>query len=389
MKKVFCITALALACSTAWAESQVTLYGNVDSFVAVQHNGKDAIVNLGSGGMRGSLWGIRGEEELGYGNSIIFKLENGFILNNGTNTPASGAGSPYGGSWAWQRESWLGVKGDWGTFTMGRQYSLNFTGIVQFDPFGMTLGSAIGNYFTPAPTKGLNAFNGQASYDNYTRRDNSFQYSTPSLGGLVLTAQIGLGEVTKSDGDWNNKTGNSYALQGVYRHDDLAIGVTWSLWSMAGQTYYQDHSTYNNQVEAVITYDFHVTKLLLSYMYKHGQHAGEIYRYGLAHDQPVLNNPTVQAWYVAANTPLWGGSWKLGFAYLHNNSYEKSDSWNIMTRYEYPISKRTTLYGGGGFLWNDTYTMYQISAGGGGSAAPDATMGKNYWTIFAGISHAF
>ncbi|MCD8339667.1 MAG: porin, partial [Burkholderiales bacterium] len=86
---------------------------------------------------------------------------------------------------------------------------------------------------------------------------------------------------------------------------------------------------------------------------------------------------------------LWGGSWKLGFAYLRNNSYAKSDSWNIMTRYEYPVSKRTTLYGGGGYLWNDDNTAYTISPGGGGSVVPDATYGKSYWTIFAGISHAF
>ena len=57
--------------------------------------------------------------------------KNGFFVDNGTNTTAA---QPEG--WAFQREAVLGIRNtDWGTFSFGRQYTLNFGGIAQFDAF--------------------------------------------------------------------------------------------------------------------------------------------------------------------------------------------------------------------------------------------------------------
>ncbi len=373
MKFKFVLYFTLLFFSSESFSAEVELYGVVDTFVAVNYNGAYTSVQFGSGGLKGSLYGIRGSEDLGGGTDVFFRLENGFISTNGTNTTVV---EPDG--WSFQREAAFGIKNQrWGTFSFGRLYSLNAANVVMFDPYGLTLGSVIGNYFVPNGKVGMTGLNGQSTVDNLTRRNNAFQYSTPSLDGLTLSVQVSLGEQKKWNGDVSNTLGNAYAAQAIYRRGNFAFGATWTLQNMASTEGFIKHITYNNQAIAALSYDFTVTKLFLAYLYKHGENSQYSY------------NPTLQLWSVSSATPLWGGKLLAGFAYLHNNTVRKSNSWNITTRYEYPISKRTVLYGGGGFLNNSAKAMYQITGGGGASASPMATMGKNYWTIFSGMAISF
>lgn len=352
---------------------EIELYGTVDTFVAVNYNGSYTSVQLGSGGLKGSLYGIKGHEELGGGTSVFFRLENGFISSDGTNTSVA---EPDG--WAFQREAVLGIKNDrWGTLTFGRLYSLNAANVFMFDPYGLTLGSVIGSYFVPNGVFGMTGMNGQSGVDNLTRRNNAFQYSSPSFNGFSFSAQVSLGEQKKWDGESSNTIGNSYAVQAVYRKNNFAFATTWTLQNMASTEGFIRHNTNNNQVIAAASYDFTVTKLYLAYLYKHGENSEYSY------------NPTLQLWTLSSATPLWGGKLLAGFAYLHNNSVRKANSWNLTSRYEYPLSKSTTLYGGIGFVNNSAKAMYQITGGGGASASPLATMGKNYWTVFSGMATSF
>lgn len=128
MKLRTLLPAVLAAFSTTAFAANVELYGIVDAYVQVYNGGNGTVVDLGSGGKAGSRWGIKGTEDLGGGNSVFFRLENGFMLDNGTNSPATG-----GNGYAFQRESVLGVKGGWGALSFGRQYTLNFGGIAQFD----------------------------------------------------------------------------------------------------------------------------------------------------------------------------------------------------------------------------------------------------------------
>ncbi|MCD8338785.1 MAG: porin [Burkholderiales bacterium] len=362
-----------IAASKAACAAEIELYGTVDTFVAVNYNGSYTSVQFGSGGLKGSLYGIRGKEDLGGGTNIFFRLENGFISSDGTNTTVA---EPDG--WAFQREAVLGIRNEkWGTFSFGRLYSLNAANVVMFDPYGLTLGSVIGTYFVPNGVFGMTGFNGQATVDNLTRRNNAFQYTSPSLLGWSFSAQVSLGEQKKWDGEVSNTLGNSYAVQAMYRKGNFAFASTWTLQNMASTEGFIRHNTNNNQVIAAASYDFSFTKLYLAYLYKHGENSEYSY------------NPTLQLWTLSSATPLWGGKLLAGFAYLHNNTVRKANSWNLTTRYEYPLSRSTILYGGLGFVNNSAKAMYQITAGGGGSASPLATMGKNYWTAFSGLAVSF
>src|SRR6202035_5611037 len=68
-----------------------------------------------SGMPSGSRWGLKGVEDLGGGLKTIFTLENGFDLNSG----ALGQGGREFG-----RQAFLGLSGNFGTLTFGRQYDL-------------------------------------------------------------------------------------------------------------------------------------------------------------------------------------------------------------------------------------------------------------------------
>jgi predicted porin len=99
MKKL--LTLAAVACSTvpafAQSGSTVNLYGVVDagiSRVSGLKQGRD--IQMVSGVMDGSRWGLRGNEDIGNGYRAIFTLENRLEINNGTgsNRPPSGSQIP-------------------------------------------------------------------------------------------------------------------------------------------------------------------------------------------------------------------------------------------------------------------------------------------------------
>jgi GBP family porin len=74
-----------------YAQSSVTLYGIVDTALIYANNqttgGANASghpgVEMDSGGISGTRWGLKGAEDLGNGLSAVFVLEDGFSSANG------------------------------------------------------------------------------------------------------------------------------------------------------------------------------------------------------------------------------------------------------------------------------------------------------------------
>ncbi len=110
---------LGTAAMGANAQSSVTLYGSLDAGVAYFNNvmGGSAWVQ-DSGAISNTFFGFKGTEDLGGGLSAVFKLENGFMLNNGQ------VGSLLSGeSGMFNREAYVGLSSKTaGTVTLGRQY---------------------------------------------------------------------------------------------------------------------------------------------------------------------------------------------------------------------------------------------------------------------------
>ena len=229
MKKSL-VALAALAATTAFAQSSVTLYGVADvwlgnsktttttaagsNFVIVPPAGASAAdiaaantanaangvgQNLmGSGGINGSRFGLRGSEDLGGGLKANFQVENGFNIDNGS---AAQGGLLFG------RQAFVGLSGGFGAVTFGRQYTA-------YDE--ARGGSDLMGHSAFSPTAGAVWSAGR----NYGfRADNTIRYGTNNFGGFTAAVTYSLGE---------NKTaaasaGAALSLHAAYNNGPIAV----------------------------------------------------------------------------------------------------------------------------------------------------------------------
>lgn len=115
-RSAIALAIIDLVSETAFAQTNVTIYGIVDLGVKYQAglspNGH--VWSLASGQQYGSRIGFRGTEDLGGGLSADFVFENGFNADDGS---FNNGGRLFG------RQMWAGLKGDAGAVYLGRQYS--------------------------------------------------------------------------------------------------------------------------------------------------------------------------------------------------------------------------------------------------------------------------
>jgi predicted porin len=133
----------------ARAQSNVTLYGIVDVF-GQYLSGDTRNYRLQSGGISGSRFGVRGQEDLGDGLAAIFLLESGINLDDGTN----------GQNAFWGRQAYVGLRStSWGQLSLGRQYSGLYVVATEFSEFSNVAGpstAVIGGFGGYEPTRGSN-----------------------------------------------------------------------------------------------------------------------------------------------------------------------------------------------------------------------------------------
>ena len=119
---------LALAALTAFtgavsAQSNVTMYGRIDLSVNKGVGTTDKTISNGSG----SRLGLRGSEDLGGGMAAIFNIEHRFNADTGVD----------GSGRMWSARSLVGLKGNFGQVTLGREYTTAFLGSQLInDPWG-------------------------------------------------------------------------------------------------------------------------------------------------------------------------------------------------------------------------------------------------------------
>jgi predicted porin len=182
LKAIALATAPLLTAGTAHAQSSVTLYGLID--LAVDHykagnaSGasndwriNDGVVN----GLNGSRWGIRVAEDLGGG------LKANVVAEAGLNADTGTLGQ---GGLAFGRQVFVGLSSaSLGEVRLGRQYILSDSVMGMTNPYG---NASVANPGTASTNVGRNL----PLWLNAPRANNVIQYATPSLGGLVATAQF-------------------------------------------------------------------------------------------------------------------------------------------------------------------------------------------------------
>jgi predicted porin len=163
-------TALALASAAACAcaePSSDTLYGNIDLYGNYMHSSSGVhVVALEDGAYLRSRWGLRGNEDLGGGYGVTFKLEGGFNADNGG---LAGAG-------LFDRQTYVGLDTPWAEFRAGRQNGPIQSRGAYIDWTARDLGSMINNFGVPS------------------RYDNDVSFITRRFGGLQVEGHASLPE---------------------------------------------------------------------------------------------------------------------------------------------------------------------------------------------------
>ncbi|MDY0310126.1 MAG: porin [Castellaniella sp.] len=342
MKKTLLAAALLAGFATAGvaqAETSVTLYGIVDTGYGYQNykydrNGIDATSKtsgLRSGTVNGNRFGLKGSEDLGDGLRAIFQLEQGFDLGNGQGSSGR----------QFHRQAFVGLSSDnWGTFTMGRQYSA-----------GVMVGDLIVNGWNMGDADKVFGAYGYAN-----RIDNSFKYVTPDLSGFKAAFLYGSG-----GNDTINRDEGAGVIVNSERDSRVSVGLMYANGPIsAGASYDRQGNTANEDAITNWTvnagYDFEVVKLSLAYgrdrYGKLGWAGGAGEYVDLGANNPVLSNDfKSNNYHVGLSAPIGGGTLYAGWGYSTSN-LDDSDKWgddagNISTyqlNYFYPLSKRTGVY---------------------------------------------
>ncbi len=200
--QLFSAAVLLWVTSDARAQGTVQLYGIVDGALAYVSNqvGKHAWTQA-SGVGQSNRWGMRGAEELGGGWRAVFRLENGFTINDGR---FSQGGLEFG------RQAFVGLSSDrFGTLTFGRQYDFMATNLTQFAAATLT--------------PSVFAFHlGDLDRLGAERVDNAARYVTPDIAGFQFGALYSFG------GQPGNFVANSaVAFGATYAHGPFRAGAAY------------------------------------------------------------------------------------------------------------------------------------------------------------------
>ncbi|MBI1905551.1 MAG: porin [Rhodocyclales bacterium] len=338
MQKSLIFIALSGAlCTAAQAQSSLTVYGVVDmNYTTLSGNGRSRNV-MDPGGISGSRLGFRGSEDLGNGLKAIFELEYG-SLKIDANQGISGA-----------RQSFVGLKGAWGSILGGYIYS-------PADDFNSGYDGLSNSGLLSARANMLNdgGFSTKVD-DTFT---NAVAYISPSLGGLTLRAVVGLGEQESSPKEKKYAFGAEY-IRGafktalVYHYIDNQGGVA--------------PAANLRETALGIGYDFGVAKLLGTYAMKKASGGGDDI-----------------SWALGAQIPAGAGSVRLSYAALDMSTKSGGkDARGWSAAYFHDLSKRTTLYTGYHALDNGSTASYNHERLTGLSA------GSNARLFTVGMRHKF
>ncbi|AKJ30316.1 porin [Caldimonas brevitalea] len=340
--------------------SGVTLYGVADAFVQYT-DADDSVTRLQSGGLNGSRLGLRGVEDLGGGLRAVFTIEHGFSIDNG------GVGQS---EVFWGRQAFVGLAGNFGQVTLGRQYSSIYPATNDFSAF--TSGSygpstgVIGGFGGYEPVRGTGGTAATAGTVSGTglggpiRINNSVKYETPSLGGLKIGALWGMGEAADSATD--TRVADIYARYSAGPIDAIVSFVDDRIEATDVQ-----HRT----ITAAATYSFGAFRLLGGY---------------LKLDDRGATDVDGDGWWL-------GGEFKFGPStlraqYVANNPDQgDNDSQAFGVGYQYDLSKRTALYTAVTHFKNDGTIRYNSSVPGG--IVPTGATGENINEFAVGVRHSF
>jgi predicted porin len=365
LKKVLCgaiVAAGAMSAGVALAQSNVTIYGIIDTGVVyttnANANGNSIFKMSALSGELPSRIGFKGVEDLGDGLAAIFVLENGFSPDSGT----IGQGGRLFG-----RQSYVGLKSNaWGQIMLGRQVNMTFLAPAKSDVIGPNVFSvgSLDGYWPNARSD--NAIGYIGTFNQFTVG------ATYSLGRDTATA--GGPAATNCGGEVAGNAKACRQITALLAYDNQAYGVSTSYDIMYGNTGAAGGLSSSDNTDQRVTLSGYV--MLGSTRIGGG----------------VLDRKTRAAANVNTDSDLWF----LGAAYpitpaltldgqIAKLNFKGSDNDSTMTiaRLTYNLSKRTAVYSSIGYMKNSGTAALALDAGG------TIGVGKNQAGMMLGLKHIF
>lgn len=390
MKKTLAAVAVLGAFAGSAIAADVTLYGVVDLGLNYSHVGMDGVgddldtFEMKSGQQSGSRWGLKGTEDLGNGLTVGFVLENGFTADDGVD----------GGSAMFDRESMLFLEGNFGKLAFGRIGSFNqgqgsFSKIGMLTPFGTSFGdyaAQAGNIFASS-----------------TRYANSIVYETPSFAGFQVTAMYSMGNTDGTGTENESDTDRYYGIAATYKNGTAAayLAVDSTNYKSFGVT---NGSDMNDAWTVTLggSWDFEVVKAYIGAQYfdeaKISNIGGIVDNNAYVelddNDKVIFSTANLKitgySVTIGADAPVAGGKLMAAAAYVdaEQSDFEEDygagefdfTRWIVSVGYDYPLSKRTNVYG------VMSYMDDELEGKGDNSAAD---WNPSAYTFMVGMRHKF
>ena len=396
----------ALAATASFAQSSVTIYGNLDlGTYQSKTNGRSALTAASNSGST-SLWGISGVEDLGGGTKASFDLKSEInMLSGNTGSTSTGiAGTNTATASLFNRGANMDLSNAaLGSVKIGRQNdawwesqgALNTSGLNSF---------GFGN-MTAAQTTVVNT-----GYGNPLNGNSVAAGTAGNSGGL---SYLGTATSTTAATGLTNPTyqgvGNAF-IGGVSYTAPTIFGVTAKVQSTAGKVSYVDGLSYNAGGAYSLNYAQGPLKLVYAYNFRNDYNGdtamtntaiGGTYTMGAYTFIAAQNKAKYKATAIAFNDTTATG---LGVSYAMSGALTLNLSWAQLKDDEvttnkatttavtarYNLSKRTQIYGGYGSNKNEGLSRVTPVYGGTGAPATDATYnGQTVSALLFGLRHQF
>ncbi|SRR5450830_263246 len=368
-RATLCLAGAMVVAAPAWAQqtdttigqSSVTIYGVIDTGVEYVRGvpttggatGNQFRVGYGA---TPSRIGFRGTEDLGGGMRAIFAIEGGFAADTGASSQARLFG----------RQAFVGLDGNFGTISLGRQYTMRYFGMLDADIFAAaseglgSLDAGIPNARADNSVSYRNKFGAFSGGVNY-----SFGRDTASASNPTATNCPGESTDARQCREW------SWML----KYD----GGNWGLVSAYERQYGGTSATYGGLTSPNLT-DSRLTVNTYAKLGDTQLGAGWLYR---NNDGGTLKKSNLY-WLVVSQTvsPQFVMD---GMAAI--NKFDANDKAVLLTlRGTYLLSKRTSLYLTLSSMKNTGILALPVSTNPPGTGS---LPGGSQQSIMAGVRHAF
>ncbi|MFI4939356.1 MAG: porin [Burkholderiales bacterium] len=329
-KSLLAIAVLGAVSSVSFAQTNVTVYGTIDTAVrsitnASADGGRQ--VSLENGIFEGSRLGFKGKEDLGGGTLAVFDLEAGFGSTTGQ---LDQQGQLFG------NQAWIGLKDQyWGEIDAGRQYGLAYQTMGTYAPLGRGVATEQGHAAEVAWQTGLygERFNNSLEY---TKSIGPFtgkaQYSFGGVAGATSVGSTGAGALTYEEGP--------ISVGGVYQQSKDANSNQLKVWGL-GSSY--------NVGPATLFLSYFEAKRDPGFAAASNQTGGALYSTSLIANANTLLQRKDDVW-TTGFTFQQTQALNYTLGYMHDKVKDETDfgtNGRVSTVYavaDYSFSKRTDVY---------------------------------------------